>query len=122
MTEDYKPVTWIDSMWKIRKSPIAEEAERWLEQIKPNTIRHSQYRCNTCGEMKWNGVSSVLDASFKCTDCMLKEKMNQLWAEVTWQKRERLFNMRRAREKHKIDSEAQKSVEAAIKREQEATI
>lgn len=117
MTDDYIPTTWIDSMWKIRKSPIAEEADRWLEQIKPETIHTSQFRCYICGDMKWNGISNVLDGTFKCTDCMLKEKMNQLWADVSWQKRERIFNMRRAREKHKIDSQARRSVDAAIERE-----
>ena len=122
MTEEYRPTTWIDSMWRIRKSPIAEEADRWFELIKPNTVRSFRSRCDVCGEMKYNGVSSVLDGSFKCSDCMLKEKMDQLWADVTWQKRERLFNLRRAREKHKIDTNARMSVEVAIKREQEATL
>ena len=119
MNEEYRPTTWIDSMWRIRKSPIAEEADRWFELIKPNTVRSFRSRCDTCGEMKYNGVSSVLDGRFKCSDCMLKEKMDQLWADVTWQKRERLFNLRRAREKHKIDSEARRSVDAAIERESE---
>lgn len=121
MTEDYKPTTWIDSMWRIRKSPIAEEAERWFELIKPNTIRSFQSRCNMCGEMKYNGIASVLDASFKCTDCMLKDKMNQLANDTTWIKIERAFNLRQARKQHELMAEANKTVEAAIRREQEAT-
>jgi late competence protein required for DNA uptake (superfamily II DNA/RNA helicase) len=118
----YKPTTWIDCNWKIRKSPIAEEAERWFEKIKPNTIRSFQSRCNTCGEMKYNGIASVLDASFKCSECMLMDKMDQLANDPKWVKQDRLFQMRHAREQHRLLAEANKSVEAAIKREQEATL
>ena len=122
MTEDYKPTTWIDSMWRIRKSPIAEEAERWFELIKPNTIRHFQSRCDRCGKMKYNGVASVLNGSFKCTDCMLKDKMNQLANDPKWIKIERAFNLRRARQQHELMAEANKTVEVAIRREKESTL
>lgn len=122
MTEDYKPTTWIDSMWRIRKSPIAEEADRWFELIKPNTVRHFQSRCNYCGEMKYNGVASVISATFKCTDCMLKDKMNQLANDPTWIKLERAFNLRQARKQHELMAEANKSVELAIRREQAPVI
>lgn len=122
MTEDYKPTTCIDSKWRIRKSPIAEEADRWFELIKPNTVRSFRSRCNYCGEMKYDGVASVLDASFKCTDCMLKDKMNQLANDPKWIKLDRAFNMRHAREQHKLMAEAKKSVEAAIAREKATTL
>ena len=117
MTEDYKHTTWIDSMWRIRKSPIAEEAERWFELIKPNTVRSFRSRCDSCGEMKYNGVSSVISATFKCTDCMLKDKMNQLANDPKWIKIERVFNLRQARKQHELMAEANRSVSAAIERE-----
>lgn len=104
-------------MWRIRKSPIAEEAERWFELIKPNTIRNFQSRCDRCGEMKYNGVASVLDGRFCCTDCMLKDKMNQLANDPTWIKIERAFNLRQARKQHELLAEANKSVNRAIERE-----
>jgi late competence protein required for DNA uptake (superfamily II DNA/RNA helicase) len=117
MTEEYKIVNWIDEDFHLRKNPIQEEAERWFEKIKPNTIRHFQDRCNTCGEMKYNGVASMMDGTFKCNDCLIKDKIQQLCNDPFWVKQDRLFNLRHARKKHKIDSEARRSVDAAIERE-----
>jgi hypothetical protein len=122
MAENYVATNWIDEDFNLRKNPIQEEAERWLEKIKPNTIRSFQSRCNTCGEMKYNGVSSVLDGTLKCNDCLIKDKIQQLCNDPFWVKQDRLFQLRHAREQHRLLAEANKSVEAAIKREQEVTL
>jgi hypothetical protein len=120
--EEYKMTNWIDEDFHLRKNPIQEEAEKWFEKIKPNTIRHFQDRCDTCGEMKWNGVSNMMDGTFRCNDCLIKWKVEQLCNDPFWVKQDRVFQLRQARKKHEIDSEAKRSVEAAIKREQEAAI
>lgn len=115
--EEYKMTNWIDEDFNLRKNPIQEEAEKWFEKIKPNTIRSFQSRCNTCGEMKYNGVSSMMDGTFKCNDCIIKDKIQQLCNDPFWVKKDRLFQLRHAREQHRLLAEANKSVEAAISRE-----
>lgn len=122
MIEEYKLTNWIDEDFKLRKNPIQEEAERWFEKIKPNTIRSFQSRCNTCGELKWNGIASMMDMTFRCNDCLLKWKVEQLCNDPFWVKQDRLFQIRHARQQHKLMADAQKSVDMAIRREQEATL
>ena len=31
MAEHYSPTTWVDIDWKLRMSPIGEEAMRWID-------------------------------------------------------------------------------------------
>lgn len=120
--EEYRLTNWIDDDFRLRKNPIQEEADRWFEKIKPNTIRSFQSRCNTCGEMKYNGIANMMDASFKCSECLIKWKVEQLCNDPFWVKQDRLFQLRQARKHHELMAEANKSVEAAIKREQEASL
>ena len=116
-SEEYKMINWIDEDFNLRKNPIQEEAELWFEKIKPNTIRSFQSRCNTCGEMKYNGIASMMDRTFRCNGCLIKWKVEQLCNDPFWVKQDRVFQLRQARKKHELMAEARKSVDEAIERE-----
>lgn len=117
MEMHYRPTTWIDRNWKLRKSPIAEEAERWIEGLKPDMVNGYRSLCQVCGEYKYNGLHDPFSAKFRCQECLLQIKMDQLATDMNWIKRERVFNMRQARKQHEMDSKARRSVDAAIERE-----
>lgn len=121
--EEYRLTNWIDDDFRLRKSPIQEEADRQYEMIRPSLSWFSCYDiCQTCGGRSNVGLYECMTGRFKCVDCVKGQIIARLEADMDWQKRERLFNLRRAREKHKIDSDAQKSVNDAIRREEEITL
>ena len=85
--------------------------------MKPDIIKGYKSLCQTCGEYKYNGLHEQFSGRFRCQDCLLQMRMDQLANDPTWIKLDRAFNMRHAREKHKLMAEANKRVEAAIRRE-----
>lgn len=119
--EEYQLVNWIDDDFRLRKNPIQEEAEKWYERIKQNTIRRYPSRCEMCGELKYNGVSDMMSGRFRCDDCLIKWKVEQLCNDPFWVKQDRVFQLRHARKQHELMAEANRAVEAAVEREQEIT-
>lgn len=117
MEMHYKPTTWVDVDWKIRMSPIGEEAKRWIESLKSDIIKGYKSLCLICGEYKYNGLHDQLSGRFRCQECLMQMKMDQLANDPKWIKLDRAFNMRHAREQHKLMAEARRSVDAAIERE-----
>ena len=115
--EEYHLINWIDDDFRLRKNPIQEEVERWFEKIKPNTIRSFQSRCNYCGEMKYNGFSDMTSGRFRCNECLINWKVEQLCNDPFWIKQDRVFQLRHARKQHELMAEARRSVDAAIERE-----
>jgi len=72
------------------------------------------------------GYKEALNSKRKY-DCLIKWKVEQLCNDPFWVKQDRLFQLRHARQQHRLLSEANKSVEAstiesAIRREEEATL
>ena len=122
MAEHYSPTTWVDIDWKLRMSPIGEEAMRWIESMKSDIIKGYKSLCQICGEYKYNGLHDQFSGRFHCKECLIQIKMDQLANDPKWIKLDRAFNMRHAREQHKLMAEANKSVEAAIAREKATTL
>lgn len=85
-------------LWQNLKSPIQEEAERQYELIRPSISWFSCHDiCQTCGRKENVGIYECMTGRFKCLDCIKRQIVSNLEQDVDWQKRERVFNLRRAR-------------------------
>lgn len=96
-------------LWRNLKSPIEEEAARQFEMIRPSISSFScQDICQTCGRRENVGIYECTTGSFKCSDCIKREIIDRLEADTEWQKREKIFNMRRARHTREIAMDPRK--------------
>jgi hypothetical protein len=85
-------------LWLNLKSPIEEEAARQFEMIRPSISLFScRDLCQTCGRRDRLGIYDCMTRRFQCADCIKREIIRNLEADMEWQKREKIFNMRRAR-------------------------
>lgn len=87
----------MELVWNL-KSPIEEEAARQFEMIRPSLSSNLYYDiCQSCGGRSQIGIYECMTGRFKCADCVKREIIASLEEDVDWQKREKIFNMRRAR-------------------------
>lgn len=79
-------------------SPIELEIQRIAKNIEK--VCGSSYQiCNSCGE-KDKGFSDLREGTFTCIRCYMKKRAEELDTDPEWIKKERLFNMRKARNRY----------------------
>ena len=94
----------MELVWNL-KSPIEEEAARQFEMIRPSLSSNLYYDiCQYCGKRSNVGIYECMTGSFKCADCVKREIIARLEADMEWQKRERVFNLRKARLTHEYEA------------------
>lgn len=85
-------------LWRNLRSPIEEEAARQFEMIRHSLSSNLSHDvCQYCGGRSQIGIYECMTGRFKCADCVKREIIARLEADMEWQKREKIFNMRRAR-------------------------
>ena len=78
-----------------------KEFQRHLEQMKNGA---SRWKCSYCGE-EGRGFSDVMSGRFKCFNCFFKEEYERISNDPDMVKRVRVWNLRAAREKRKIEEQ-----------------
>jgi hypothetical protein len=83
-------------------SPIERKLMEYSEKInKAPTLSLTMYKCTFCGQRE-RGITNIFDGTFKCRQCLLKEEGQRLENDPDMLKRERIWNIRRARERYKL--------------------
>lgn len=91
-------------LWRNLKSPIEEEAARQFEMIRTSMSSNLYYDvCLYCRGRSQIGIYDCMTRRFKCADCIKREIIARLEADMEWQKRERVFNLRKARLAHEYE-------------------
>ena len=78
-----------------------KEFQRHLEQMKNGA---STWRCSYCGQ-NGRGFSDVMSGSFKCFNCFFNEEYERISNDPDMVKKVRVWNLRAAREKRKIEEQ-----------------
>ena len=79
-------------------SPIEYALNEYMDQM--GRKKTNMYlRCTSCDKIR-SGVSFVLTGEFLCLDCLLKRKTKELENDPEYIRKERIYNMRKAREKY----------------------
>lgn len=85
-------------LWRNFRSPIEEEADRQFERIRPSLSSVLEHDiCLRCGKWSQIGTYDCVTRRFLCADCIKRQIISNLEADMDWQKREKVFNLRRAR-------------------------
>lgn len=79
-------------------SPIEIELQRIANRLE--SVCGSSYQvCDKCGQ-KGRGFSNLMEGTFTCLKCHMKKEAERLDSDPEWIKKERLFNMRQARNRY----------------------
>lgn len=101
----------MELVWNL-KSPIEEEAARQFEMIRPSLSSNLYYDvCQYCGGRSQIGIYECMTGRFKCADCVKREIIDRLEADMEWQKRERVFNLRKARLTHEYEASGRNTLQ-----------
>ena len=93
-----------DKEVNLEYSPIEQKLLEYSNKIS-KALSFSYSECSFCGE-KNRGISNVMDGSFKCQQCLIKEEGERLENDPDMIKQERVWNMRMAVKRYK-EEEAQ---------------
>ena len=78
-------------------SPIEIELQRIANRLE--SVCGSSYQvCDKCGE-KGRGFSNLMEGTFTCIKCHMKKEGERLDSDPEWIKKEKVWKLRRAREK-----------------------
>ena len=80
-------------------SPIERKLMEYSKKIN-NALSFTMYECTFCGQRE-RGISNVVDGTFKCRQCMLKEEAERLNNDPDMIKQEKIWNMRMAVKRYK---------------------
>ena len=75
--------------------------QKHLEQMKNGA---SRWKCSYCGE-EGRGFSDVMSGRFKCFNCFFNEEYERISNDPDMVKKVRVWNLRAAREKRKIEEQ-----------------
>jgi hypothetical protein len=78
-----------------------KEFQRHLEKMSTGAC---QWHCSFCGQYG-RGFSDVMSGSFKCFGCFFNEEYERVSNDAVMVKKVRLWNLRAARERHKMKEE-----------------
>lgn len=79
-------------------SPIEEALYEYKKKM-DNMMSKSALRCSSCDRLK-TGVSFPFTGEFLCEKCLLNRKAQQLDNDPEYIRKERLYKMRKARERY----------------------
>ena len=91
----------IDTRIKTYDSPIELELQRIANRLK-SVCGSSYHVCDKCGE-KGIGFSNLMEGTFTCLKCHIKKEGERLDSDPEWIRKERVYEMRRAKERYKND-------------------
>jgi hypothetical protein len=80
-------------------SPIDRKLMEYSEKLN-RAISFTMYDCTFCGQRE-RGITNVVDGTFKCRICLLKEEAQRLNNDPDMIKQEKIWNMRMAIRRHK---------------------
>ena len=86
------------SMIQYGMSPVEEALYEYKKKM-DNMMSKSALRCSSCDRLK-TGVSFPFTGEFLCEECLLKRKAVQLDNDPEYIRKERLYKMRKARERY----------------------
>lgn len=89
---------------RIGPNPLNEYMSQYQRHLEHMQNGASRWKCSYCGE-EGRGISDVLSGRFKCFQCLYKEEYERAESDPTMVKRVRLWNLRAAREKRKIEEQ-----------------
>lgn len=79
-------------------SPVEEALYEYKEKM-DKMMSKSALRCSSCDRLK-KGVSFPYTGEFLCEECLLNRKTEELDNDPEYIRRERLYKMRKARERY----------------------
>lgn len=79
-------------------SPVEEALYEYKNKM-DKMMSKSALRCNSCDRLK-TGVSFQSTGEFLCEECLLRRKAEELDNDPEYIRRERVYNMRKARERY----------------------
>lgn len=80
-------------------SPIDKKLMEYSNKI-DKALSFTMYDCSFCGQRE-RGFTDLVNGTFKCRICILKEEAQRLNNDPDMLKEERLWNMRMARRRYK---------------------
>ena len=80
-------------------SPIDKKLMEYDKKMN-KFLSFTVYECTFCGQRE-RGIPNVVDGTFKCRTCLLKEEAERLQNDPDMIKQEKIFNMRMAVKRHK---------------------
>lgn len=79
-------------------SPFDRKLMEYSNKIN-KALSFTMYDCSFCGQRE-RGVTDLMNGTFRCRLCILKEEAKRLENDPDLMKEERLWNMRNARKKY----------------------
>lgn len=83
-------------------TPIEEELQRISKRLE-SVCGSSYQRCDQCGQ-KDIGFSNLMDGTFTCRQCHIKNEAERLVNDPEWIKKEKVWKLRKAISDHKMQS------------------
>lgn len=90
---------------RIGPNPLNWYMKDYKKRLENHVLGVTRFRCSYCGGEGAGGVSDGFVGRFKCFNCFYNEELERVSNDPTMIKRVRVWNLRAAREKKKIEEE-----------------